>query len=419
MEVLGREEGLTTTLGVYVHVPWCASKCPYCDFNSAVRGVSGVSEDGYIDAVTSELGHRASIDGLAGTKLKTLYFGGGTPTVLAAPSVGRVIDTAAGLFTPEEGMEITVEANPDSAGPEKLRGLVSAGANRLSLGVQSLDAKGLRALGRPHTPEDAIRAFSDARDAGFTEIGVDLIFAYPGQTLDGWARALERTVALGPEHISVYGLTIEEGTPFSALYGPGARNGEHPALPGSEDQARMYELAVCTLADAGYSHYEISNFARPGSESRHNLGYWLGRDYIGVGAGAHSFLSTPGWGRRWWNVPDPARYARLVSAAGGAVEGAEELTRDEALTEAVMLGLRMCRAGLDAAALEARFGAEAARRIEASLAPLAGAGFVEYGAGAWRLTARGLLVADSVVETAASALSGGAEGLRPGARGGA
>jgi oxygen-independent coproporphyrinogen-3 oxidase len=348
-------------VGVYIHVPYCVSKCPYCDFNSVEINDSSPSpcldparEKRYVDAVLKELSTVASVG--APGELKSVYMGGGTPTVLSPGSIGSIIGGVVGRFKPSISVEITVEANPGTIGAVGLKGLKQAGVNRLSIGAQSFSGRILRTLSRVHTADKSLEVIQQARAAGFDNLGVDLIFGVPGQSLADWEETLQRTVALSPEHVSLYGLTIEPGTPFGHIYaqeegkdgaeGDGRPSGTHaptasPALPQEETVIEMYKAAISLLTKAGFVHYEISNFALPGKESVHNTGYWRGQAYLGLGPGAHTYLKKGPWGTRGWNERDPDEYLRLVEEKGSARVGGEELSREEAIVERVMLGLRM------------------------------------------------------------------------------
>lgn len=347
-ETLG-VRGEEQEIGVYVHVPFCKRKCPYCDFKSIEA--ARAPEDRFAGCLSSELQKISEREGIKGAILRTLYFGGGTPSILSPSVIEKIIQSVKSSFRPAEDVEVTLEANPDTVDLEKLTAFRRAGVTRLSIGFQALEDRHLVLLGRAHTAEAALNAFKHAREAGFDNVGVDLMFAIPGQTLGDWERTLGKVTELRPEHISLYGLTIEEGTPFHGRYTKGKEG-----LPAEEDEARMYHMAVERLTEAGYRHYEISNFALPGFESRHNSGYWKGADYIGLGPSAHSFLSKPGWGRRWWNVPGPYEYMESVEKGESAVEDQEELTRIDAMLEAVMLGLRMVDEGLKGGSFKKRFG---------------------------------------------------------------
>ncbi|MBW7957667.1 MAG: radical SAM family heme chaperone HemW [Deltaproteobacteria bacterium] len=349
MGLLGKkEEGI----GVYAHIPFCLSKCPYCAFNSVAAKDAAAYEERYVECLVKELGARAGKENIPGP-LRTFYIGGGTPTLFSPEAIGKLLTSAIGIFGigNSHGIESTIEANPDTLTPSKLAGYRRHGVNRLSIGFQSLDDARLAALGRTHTASRAAQAFKWGRDAGFENIGIDLIFGTPGQDPAGWQEELSSAALLKPEHISLYGMTIEEGTPFYRRYGPGKTG-----LPGEDAESEMFSAAVKTLKSAGYRHYEVSNFALPGRESVHNSLYWKGAPYIGVGAGAHSYLPWPGWGRRWWNETRHEEYMGKVEADLDPSAGGEELGRDEAMIEAVMLGLRMVDGGVNGERFKEKFG---------------------------------------------------------------
>ncbi|TGU75156.1 radical SAM family heme chaperone HemW [Geomonas terrae] len=332
--------------GLYVHFPFCLKKCLYCDFNSA----AGTGEDAerYVELLLREmeLRHAALPEAV---EAPTLYFGGGTPSLMAPEQVGRAIDAAARRFGLAADAEVTLEANPGTVTPERLAGYRAAGVNRLSLGVQSFDERLLQMLGRVHTLKEAVSVFDEARRAGFDNLSIDLMHSLPGQTLEEWRAALRRAIELAPEHISAYALSVEEGTPFERLYDEGTL-----VLPGEEEAARMFETTSEMLQNGGYLHYEISNFARPGRFSRHNLSYWSRQSYLGFGSGAHSFWNTDGIGRRWSNAADAASYRDEVSASVLPERDRLELTPDDAVAESFFLGLRVLT-GLDLAPLKAAF----------------------------------------------------------------
>ncbi|MEK6760256.1 MAG: radical SAM family heme chaperone HemW [Deltaproteobacteria bacterium] len=351
MGILGEEE--LRTVGVYVHCPFCVSKCPYCDFRSVVD--RSIPEARYIRCLEAELAAIVEKEGLhlQGRPLESIYLGGGTPSLFSPEAVASIINPIKKTFSPMEGVEVTLEVNPESAERSRLEAFRRAGVNRLSIGIQSLDNAVLAALGRSHTAVHGREAFNSARAAGFDNVGVDLIYGIPGQSLDVWLETVRRVVEMRPEHISAYCLTIEESTPFYPIYSTAEGKGR---LPGEDAEIEMYAGLLRILKDAGYSQYEISNFAKPGFEAVHNSRYWLGKDYIGLGSSAHSYLYYPGWGRRWWNEPSPYAYMDKVEGQGAALSGSEELTRGEALHEAVVLGLRMLGRGVDAVAFKKRFG---------------------------------------------------------------
>lgn len=373
----------------------CKSKCPYCDFNSiAVNRSEQVTEieDAYFEAVIREL-KQVSEDK---TRLPvrqspaSVYFGGGTPSLLSPNFYEGILkaieDRLGSLNEAEITPEITIEANPDSMDLSKLKDYRKAGINRISIGIQSLDDKYLKVLGRPHTAKEATTAFNAARKAGFENISIDLIFALPGQSLKEWDAVLKEAVALQSEHISIYGLTIEPGTPFMAAKERG------DITPSPEDlEIEMYELAVERLTESGHARYEISNFALPGKESIHNSGYWLGRSYIGLGAGAHSYVNQPGFGRRYWNISDPAEY--MTATEKEHVAGEEILRQVEAMTEALMLGLRLSR-GIDIEAFKERFGMTPMESLEYK--KLLDLKTLEVRNGRLRLTDKGILLSNEI-----------------------
>lgn len=343
--LLGEEQ----KVGVYAHVPFCKKKCPYCDFKSIEA--ARAPEDRFAGCLLKELEKTTIETGLQGASLSTIYMGGGTPSILSPDTVAGIISRIRSTFREAQEPEVTLEVNPDTVDLQKMTGFREGGVTRLSIGFQALDDRHLVLLGRAHTAEAALQAFSSARQAGFANVGVDLMFAIPGQTLTDWEATLLKVAALRPEHISLYGLTIEEGTPFHGRYGKG-----RIGLPSEETEARMYLKAREVLVDAGYRHYEVSNFALPGFESRHNSRYWKGADYLGIGPSAHSYISKPLWGRRWWNIAAPYEYMDRVEKGESPIEAGEELTREDAMLEAVMLGLRMIEEGVKYGPFIERFG---------------------------------------------------------------
>ena len=368
----------------YVHIPYCRSKCRYCGFNSVPAGDNSILES-YTRALVAEI--RSARPVKLDTFSDTVYFGGGTPSILSPQQLGEILAALRGLAPAAAGAELTVECNPETLDAGKLAGLLDIGFNRLSLGMQSFDDALLALMGRPHDAARAVESFSLARAAGFANIGLDLIFALPGQTLDGWRRDLDRAIALGPEHLSLYALTYEPNSEFGIL------NAEGKIERVPEDvEADMYLAAIETVAAAGYGHYEVSNFARPGHRSRHNLNYWDCGDYLGFGAGAHSHLG----GRRWANVTDPMEYVKKAEH-GESVRGFEEtLTRGQRLFEAVLLGLRMTE-GIDLVAFAARWGAPPRSLSPEQWRRLERGGMIVEESGRARLSRRGLLLADGVL----------------------
>ena len=357
------------TLGIYIHIPFCKSKCAYCDFYSLARGEGHM--DDYCAALSASL--RASAEKAAGYSVDTVYFGGGTPTALGAKRLAALLDVVTACYPVAADAEITAEANPESArDAPALRTLRAAGFNRISLGMQSADDAELLAVGRIHTAADTVAAVEAARAAGFDNLSLDLIYGLPAQTPERWLGSLDAALALHPEHLSCYGLKVEPDTPLWARR-------ESADLPDDDMQAELYLAAVERLEAHGFAQYEISNFARPGLESRHNLKYWTLGEYLGFGPGAHSDFG----GRRFALARDLDAFL-----AGRAVYSEDAaISPHERAAERVMLGLRTA-AGLDAARLA---GAEGVlRQCEAhGLAVLSG--------GRWRLTARGYLVSNAII----------------------
>ncbi len=320
--------------GVYVHVPFCAARCGYCDFNtytaSELAG-SGASPDGWLDAVRRELERAARTVGERA--VDTVFVGGGTPSLLGAERLGEVLDAVRGTFGLAPGAEVTTESNPESTSPEFFAGLAEAGFTRVSLGMQSAAPHVLQVLERRHTPGRAVAAAREARAAGLGHVNLDLIYATPGETDDDLRASLDAVLDAGVDHVSAYALIVEDGTALARR----VARGELPA-PDDDVAAARYELIDDRLAAAGMSWYEVSNWAAaPAAECRHNLGYWLDGDWWGLGPGAHSHLG----GARWWNVKHPARYAALLAAGDSPEAGREELTDGERHTERVMLRLRL------------------------------------------------------------------------------
>lgn len=378
-----------------MHFPFCIRKCHYCDFASTAS--SRPPEERYVESLSRELSstlERGAFDA-GGAALYSIYIGGGTPTLFSPDSIGRIIENITARFSPAPGCEVTIEANPDTVDRERLRGFRDAGVNRISIGLQALNDRDLKSLGRTHGAHRAEASIRLSREAGFENIGADVIFGAPGQEAQDLEATVRKVAALRPEHVSLYGLTIEPGTRFHEIYGPGRTSTPAAILPTEHDEIRMYETAGRLLKEAGYIHYEISNFALPGRCSVHNRGYWTGRDYLGLGASAHSYLAHPGWGRRWWNVRDAERYMALVEDRGDAVDGLEELTRAEALTEALLTGLRMLDRGIDPEPFKERFGRYPGDEFR-NLAELEREGLVKSDGDGWLLTQRGVLLADEV-----------------------
>jgi len=379
-------------LGVYVHFPFCSVRCPYCDF--AVDTRAEIPHDLYADAVIAELAARAGWFQGAGP-LVSIYFGGGTPGLWRPDALGRVIAAARATFgaPPAADLEITVEVNPGEVDAVHLRALRAAGVNRLSIGVQALEDRFLVALGRNHDVAAGPAAVAAARAAGFDNLSIDLIFGVPGQTRDDWGRAIEGAVALAPEHLSAYALTIERGTAFGAR----DRAGDLPR-PDDEVVADMFEAARAGFAAAGLSPYEVSSYARPGRRARHNQLYWSLGPYLGVGASAASFRPlAEGGGWRFSNPRATDVYLRAAVTGGGspAVRHVERRTVSDLENEAVWLGLRTAE-GLDRAAHRARHGRDPVAGRESSVAAVVSSGWLVADAQRLRLTPSGVLFADEI-----------------------
>jgi oxygen-independent coproporphyrinogen III oxidase len=372
---------------LYVHFPFCVRKCQYCDFNS--EAVAGTRPEEYVALLLREMELRRQA--LAEPAVSpTLYFGGGTPSLMSPDSVARIIDKAAAGYGLQGDAEVTLEANPGTVTAERLASYRLAGVNRLSLGIQSFEDRLLSRLGRVHSVAEAVTAYQLARQAGFDNISIDLMHSLPGQSLSQWREALSRAIELAPEHISAYALSIEEGTPFQAL----AESGELP-LPEEEEAARMFELTDELLSQAGYLHYEISNFARPGRESRHNNAYWRRDSYLGFGAGAHSFLNHDRYGRRWSNLCDIRSYCDSIGRGILPEEEGESLTLEDAVSEAFFLGLRMLD-GIDLSRLRSQFPQQALAPHLAEVARLERSGALVRNGDRVRLAPRSVIVANSV-----------------------
>jgi putative oxygen-independent coproporphyrinogen III oxidase len=362
--------------GLYVHVPFCLTRCGYCDFN-AYAGLGHLAER-YVRALEAE--SCLAAPAWRTDRFGSIFLGGGTPTTLPAGEIVNLIDHLRSSFAVDPAAEVTVEANPDTVDHAFLAELRPA-ATRVSLGVQSFDESVLLALERVHSPASARHAFASARAAGFDDVNLDLIYGADGESLASWRRTLEAAMALRPDHLSAYALTIEPATPLGRKVAAGLVPPPDPDL-----QAEMYDVACKLLGGAGYEHYEISNWARPGHRCRHNLVYWRRRPYLGLGAGAHSFRD----GRRWWNERPPQAYLEAVEAGRLPVGGKEVLTDEERRMEDVFLRLRT-DAGLPSAEVDPS-------RAEPYLA----AGLLVRRNGSYVLTERGMFLANDL----ALALSG-------------
>ncbi|MEV7691799.1 radical SAM family heme chaperone HemW [Microbacterium sp. NPDC089189] len=369
--------------GVYIHVPYCRVRCGYCDFNTYTADeLRGHRRDDYPDAVAQEIALAQRVLEAAPRPAQTVFFGGGTPTLLSTDALGGMLSAVRDTFGIAPGAEVTVEANPDSVTPESLARLAAAGVTRVSIGMQSVVPHVLAALDRTHDPANVATAVAGARAAGL-DVSVDLIYGAPGESLEDWRASVTAALALEPDHLSAYALIIEDGTKLARRI----RAGE-VAAPDDDLQAEMYELVDDLTAAAGYDWYEVSNWSRGGAHrSRHNLAYWRGTDWWGFGPGAHSHVG----GVRWWNVKHPAAYAQRLSQ-GISPAAAREIPDEEArLLERILLESRI-REGLPLDAVPARQRGAAAGLIADGL--IEGADAVR---GRVVLTRRGRLLADAVV----------------------
>jgi oxygen-independent coproporphyrinogen-3 oxidase len=378
--------------GVYVHWPFCASKCPYCDFNSHVRS-GGIDEARFLSAYLAELRHWA---GLApGRRVSSVFFGGGTPSLMSARTVAGILDAIAGAWSVAADAEITLEANPSSVEAARFHDYRAAGVNRVSLGVQSLDDGQLRALGRLHTVDEALDAIDVARST-FARFSFDMIYARPGQTPAAWRSELTRALALEPPHLSLYQLTIEDGTPFAALHAAGKLS-----VPDGGLAQALYQLTQDMTEAAGLPAYEVSNHAKPGEECRHNLTYWRYGEYAGVGPGAHGRVLTDAGRLATATERQPERWVGLVERHGAGILERTALGAGEQADEALIMGLRLSE-GLDLDRLQRLTGMRPRRT---AVDELIGWGLIASG-GECRLraTARGRIVLNELVLRLASAL---------------
>lgn len=409
------ESCILTPEAIYIHIPFCVQKCLYCDFNS-YSGLESLFEL-YTTALNKEI--QTTAPQYPTTKISTIYLGGGTPNILPSPLIQSILNQLATSFKTTQSPEITMEANPGL--PIDIRHQTSdfrhpassiqhpASPNRISLGLQSLHNPELNALGRIHTAEQAIEAYHEARTNGFTNISLDLMYGIPRQTPQSWHTTLEEVIALNPEHISLYSLTIEEGTPFWDMQHSGSLQ-----LPGDEQEADMYEHAIQTLTQSGYEHYEISNFARPGCQCRHNITYWKNNPYFGFGAGASGYLN----GRRYTNIQNVQEYIKRatseeptkrtdrpqptspspkseVRSLKSLIETEERLDKRGTMGETMFLGLRMIH-GVNKAAFKTRYNITPNEAFPTQIAALKAQALLEETDTHLRLTHHGLLFANDV-----------------------
>jgi oxygen-independent coproporphyrinogen-3 oxidase len=377
-------------LGVYVQVPFCQTKCTYCNFHTGVFSSDLYAP--YVDAVCREISEyprlqvESRIAEVPGAVVDTAYFGGGTPSLLDPGGLRRVLDAIRAGFN-SKLEEVTLEADPETITPAKAAAWREAGFDRISMGAQSFVDAELKAAGRMHRREDVYSASRILRDSGFANISFDLIAGLPHQTDESWDESVGQLLALRPEHVSIYMMEIDEGSRLGLEVLQGGTRYSAPALPTDDAMANFYERASARLAAAGYEHYEISNWALPGFESRHNLKYWRREPYFGFGAGAHSFNGT----QRWANAHDPASYAATISRGLFCVEQLESVTPEQSLEEELFLGLRQL-AGIDLAGIEKKYGATLRPRVE----ELRAQGLLEWHGTRLRLAPDRLIVSNEV-----------------------
>jgi len=375
--------------GLYVHVPFCVSRCTYCDFNVVTLRDAGARVEAYFAALQRQLARL--VDRYAALPLHSIYIGGGTPSAVPAQHLLALLDAIRGCLTLAPGCEITVEVNPGTGDATFLRGLVGSGVNRISIGVQSFFDADLRGLGRGHNGEEAARAVDVCHRLGFDNVSLDLILGLPGQDLATLEMNLARAVATGVPHLSAYLLHLEDHVPMASQVRRGERR-----LPREETVAAMYRLLHGHLGNVGMAPYEISNFARPGRESRHNLGYWRCEPCIALGLGAHGMRVTgTGWEREA-NEPDLSRFIDNVAAGGDGVVSRERLPSAECLAEWAMLRLRLTE-GVRRWELCRRFGDGSAAWLDARLAAFGDCGWLVSDDAGWRLTPEGMLFSDTVL----------------------
>jgi len=374
---------------LYVHIPYCISKCPYCDFNSHV--VAQIPESGYTDALLRELEYFGDEKNWRGRTLQSIFFGGGTPSTFKPVSIGKLLAWAAATFPIANDCEITMEANPGTVDAANFSGYRDAGVNRISVGVQSFQPTLLKFLGRVHSADEAKKALTIVKQSGFDNFSFDLIFANPGQTLAALEADLDTALTFQPPHLSAYNLTFEEGTPFHHEY----RAGKMANLDEDEEIA-MAELIVSKLGAAGLPRYEISNYARPWFHSRHNVNYWRSGDYLGLGAGAHSYRRNPDGitGQRWNNEKSPAKYMARIDETHQAIVDREAIDPRQAAAEFMFLGLRMTE-GIRTDIFRQRFGQMPRECYPQIDTWIDGDLLVETG-GFLRFTTKGLMLANSI-----------------------
>lgn len=377
---------------LYLHIPFCGQRCPYCDFNTYVE--AKIPEKAYTEALLAELAFRAALPAWRERPIQSIFFGGGTPSLFSAASLGKVIQQSKKLFPWSSSIEISIEANPGTVSERYFLELRAQGVERISLGAQTFNHSSLKQLGRAHSVDDTVRAFEQARAAGIRNINLDLIYALPGQSHQSFMEDLAAITSLEPDHISAYQLTIEKGTPFSFRHAQGEL-----ILPPEDTCVQMMQSLEPGLLKAGYEQYEISNFAREGFRCRHNHAYWDGDDYLGIGAGAHSFSSQEGsgHGRRWSNFAIPAEYMRTAEERGNTESWSDALSRQALQFEFFFLGLRR-NSGVSLSQYQRKFSSALKEDYAQAVEELKQQGMLIEQGDLIFLSERGRLLSDSVFE---------------------
>ena len=373
-----------TAAGLYVHIPFCSSRCSYCDFATGLY--QSELAEGYVCALIEEI--RSSRIG--GEKADTIYFGGGTPSLLDPAQLNRILTALHDHFEIDAVAEITLEINPGSVTPEKLREFRRLGINRASFGAQTFDDAELAKLGRSHKSADTLKTFADLRSACFANVSFDLIAGLPGQTLETWQRNIDQALELRPEHLSFYLLEVHSGTPLAEHI----RRGIQP-VPDDDLAGVMYEWMLEKASDAGYEHYEISNLCRPGYHSRHNVKYWTAEPYYGFGCSAHSY---DGRARRWSNHRDVLKYVEMIESGTSPVVEEQQLSQTDVRAEALFLGMRLMR-GVDLSRYRESFGIDLREVHGDDLDRFCKAGLLEFDGDLVRLTRTGALLSNEVFAT--------------------
>jgi oxygen-independent coproporphyrinogen-3 oxidase len=378
--------------GIYIHIPFCRARCSYCDF--ATGTYEGAFADRYVRAVTREIeafgevGVRVEVEDVSDAEVDTIYFGGGTPSLLSPAQVSRLLDAVRRRFNLAPDAEVTMEMNPGTVTPDGLRAFRREGVNRASFGAQTFDDGELKRLGRTHTADDTRRTLALLREAGFTNVSFDLIAGLPEQTLEAWHRNLDEALALRPEHLSLYLLEVHEGTPLADQI----RQGRY-AAPDQDLAAEMYRALVERTREEAYEQYEISNFCLRGRESRHNMKYWTGAPYFGFGCSAHSF---DGRAVRWSNERDTSAYVSSIEEKGSALAAREELDAHDLSAEALFLGLRLLSRGVNLSEHRARFQRDVRADYAEEIERFDEAGLIELEGDVLRLTPAGALLSNEV-----------------------